>query len=273
MRAASIISLLPCLAFIPSASAWIYSWHTPSDKLLSYQDEKPLDCRAMNNPAGNVFNWEPQDGHWCIFMYTNSKCENEFIGHTCKDWEWANHNSSEHILSFKVTNNTVAFSSTAASPASTTETTSTTSQSSTAASTPSEAIATVTSGAENSSTTSSSSSPSGGAIAGIVVGVLAALAIAGLLFFFLCWRRRKSDGRTNDRSESATGMVELSNSHHGEESLKSPVQAGEKVWSQPQAPLRELNGSTVASEIGSGTERYEMYSPVSPQVKTERLKL
>ncbi|KAJ5995447.1 hypothetical protein N7481_002424 [Penicillium waksmanii] len=262
MRATSILSLLSCLAYSPLASAWIYTWHSPNDTLLSFQGNKPLSCKSMNNPIGNVFNWEPQDGHWCIFMYSNSDCDNENVGYTCKDWEWASH---------PLTNNTSVFLATSTSSASATKTT--TSESSTAtgatSTTPSAATATATSEPTGSD---SKAGLSGGAIAGIVVGALAAVAIAGILLFFLCWRRRKNNAQNIDdtRTESATGMVELSNSHPEEE--KASI--SEKPRSR-QETLRELKGSTAASEMGPGTERHELHSPVVErhELYTERYEL
>ncbi|KAJ5741550.1 hypothetical protein N7533_010959 [Penicillium manginii] len=261
MRATSILSLLSCLAYLPFASAWIYTWHSPNDTLLSFQGEEPLSCKSMDNPKDNVFNWEPQDGHWCIFMYSNSNCDNENVGHTCKDYEWSNHVSKQHILSFKVTNNTAAFFTTTTSSEPATKTasesstaTNATSTTPSAPTTPSASTATTTSEPTDSDSKASLSS---GAIAGIVVGALAALAIAGILIFFLCWRRRKNDAQKHDntRTESASGMVELSSSHHDEKNSS----ISEKPRSR-QETLRELNGSTVASEIGTETERHELYT-------------
>lgn len=252
MRAIHLISLLQCLAYLPSASAWIYSWHSPNDTLLSFQDDKPLSCKSMDNPKKNVFNWEPQDGHWCMFVYSNPDCEEPSVGRTCKDYEWANHPSSQHILSFKVNNNTAAFSSTAAAAESTTEATS--SSSATAATTTSPTSSASVTATNGPGSSGSKSSPSGGAIAGIVIGVLAAVAIAGLLIFFLCWRRRKNgtDPNSHARTESTSGMVELS---QPDEEQQSPV--SEKPMYKSQG-LRELTGSTGVSEIGSETERYEI---------------
>ncbi|CAI7675596.1 unnamed protein product [Penicillium manginii] len=224
MRATSILSLLSCLAYLPFASAWIYTWHSPNDTLLSFQGEEPLSCKSMDNPKDNVFNWEPQDGHW-------------------------------------LTNNTAAFFTTTTSSEPATKTasesstaTNATSTTPSAPTTPSASTATTTSEPTDSDSKASLSS---GAIAGIVVGALAALAIAGILIFFLCWRRRKNDAQKHDntRTESASGMVELSSSHHdGKNSSIS-----EKPRSR-QETLRELNGSTVASEIGTETERHELYT-------------
>lgn len=245
-----MISLLQCLAYLPSASAWIYTWHDPNDKMLSFEDDKPLSCKAMDNPKGNIYNWEPQDGHWCMFLYTNSNCENPIVGRTCKDYEWPNHVSGEHIKSFKVTNNTAGFLSTATTAESTTKATSSPSSTADATTSPASASATATNGPENSG---SDSSISGGAIAGIVVGVLAAVAIAAILIFFLCWRRRKNGTEPNPttRTESTSGMVELSQP----DEEQSPV--SEKPMYKSQG-LRELTGSTGVSEIGSETERYEI---------------
>lgn len=65
-------------------------------------------------------------------------------------------------------------------------------------------------------------------------------------------------------------MMELSSSHADEE--KSAF--SEKPQSRQQSH-RELGGSTVASEIGSGTERYEIHSPVEEmrQANTFRYEL
>ncbi|KAJ5379268.1 hypothetical protein N7509_012387 [Penicillium cosmopolitanum] len=264
MRATSILSLLSCLAYSPLASAWIYTWHSPNDTLLSYQGAEPLACKSMNNPVGNVFNWEPQDGHWCIFMYSNSNCSDENVGYTCKDWEWASHASTKHILSFQVTNNTSSFSATATSSISATQTS--TSISSTATSTtPSAATATATSEPTGSN---SKASLSGGAIAGIVLRWL----LLELSSSFCAGDDEKNNAQKidNTRTESATGMVELPSSHPEEEHSY----ISEKPRSR-QETLRELKGSTAASEIGPGTERHELHSPVVErhELYTERYEL
>ncbi|CAI7572523.1 unnamed protein product [Penicillium pancosmium] len=184
------------------------------------------------------------------------------------DWEWASHASTKHILSFQVTNNTSAFSATATSSTSATKTSASISSTATST-TPSAATATATSEPTGSN---SKASLSGGAIAGIVVGALAAVAIAGILLFFLCWRRRKNNAQKidNTRTESATGMVELSSSHPEEENSY----ISEKPRSRQETP-RELKGSTAASEIGPGTERHELHSPVVErhELYTERYEL
>ncbi|KAJ6080159.1 hypothetical protein N7467_009912 [Penicillium canescens] len=259
MRASSLLSLPLYLACLPFASAWIFTWHTADDELFSYQGSKQLECKSIDNPKGNVFNWEPQAGHWCFFVYSNSACEEPNFGYTCQDKEWADHVSSKHAQSFKVTNNTIALSSTTTSSASTSSTSATVSTSST----PSSATVTSTKGSTDAASSSSATSdpestggkaiPSGGTIAGIVVGVLAAVAIAGILIFFLCWRRRKNTAQTSAaaRTDSTSAMAELS---HADEK-KSPV--SDKPGYQAQR-IRELHGSNVASEIGAGTERYEV---------------
>jgi hypothetical protein len=238
-------------ACLPSASAWIFSWHNPDGKLLAVQDDVAQDCKSMDNPKGNVFDWTPQEGHWCIFLYTNTDCKEPSDGHTCKTYPWSDHVSGQHILSFKVKNYTSDIESSSISASeSATDTKS--------SPTPTVVIPTTTDAidaASSSSVTSASSSAdkkrtiSGGAIAGIVIGVLAAVAIAGMLIVFLIWRRRKNAAQssTTAQTNATPAMAELS----------SPVEELELPIST-KSGFRELHGSAVASEIGPGAERHEL---------------
>ncbi|KAJ5459239.1 hypothetical protein N7530_011183 [Penicillium desertorum] len=226
--ASSLLSLLLYFTCLPLVSAWIFSWHEPDGKLLTVQNDVGQDCKLMNNPEGNVFDWTPQEGYWCLFLYGNTHCEEPSEGYTCKTYPWPDHVSSADLLSFKVKNNTSAFesstSSISASPSATNADPSSTSASPSSTDTtssPTPTIATTptadaTSAASSSSATSASTSTddkptiSGGAIAGIVVGVLAAVAIAGLIFFLIRRRRQNAAQSSVVAGRSASlAMAEL----------------------------------------------------------------
>ncbi|OQE16506.1 hypothetical protein PENFLA_c027G08644 [Penicillium flavigenum] len=266
--ASSLLPLLLYFTCLPSVSAWIFSWHEPDGKLLTVQNDVGQDCKLMNNPEGNVFDWTPQEGYWCLFLYGNTHCEEPSEGYTCKTYPWPDHVSSADLLSFTVKNNTSAFesstSSISASPSATNSDTSTSvSPSSTDTnSSPTPTVVTTptadaTDAASSSPATSASSRTadnstiSGGAIAGIVVGVLAAVAIAGLIFF-LVRRRRQNAAQSSAVGRSPTvAMAEL----------PSPQEEKSHAFNKPiyrAQGFRELHGSDVASEIGSGIERHEL---------------
>ncbi|KZN83747.1 hypothetical protein EN45_108530 [Penicillium chrysogenum] len=266
MMASSLLPLLLYFTYLPSVSAWIFSWHEPDGKLLTVQNDVSQDCKLMNNPEGNVFDWTPQEGYWCIFLYGNTHCEEPSEGYTCKTYPWPDHVSSADLLSFKVKNNTSAFesstssisaspsptnsdSSTSASPSSTDTTSSPTP---TITTTP---TADATDAASSFSATSASSDKptiSSGAIAGIVVGVLAAVAIAGLIFFLIRRRRQNAAQSSVVAGRNATvAMAELPSPHEEKShALNKPIYRAQG--------FRELHGSDVASEIGSGIERHEL---------------
>ncbi|KAJ5098977.1 hypothetical protein N7532_005978 [Penicillium argentinense] len=257
MRPSSFLSLPLYLACLPSVSAWVFSWHNPTGKLLTVQGDKRQDCQVMDNPTGNVYDWNPQEGHWCIFLYTNSDCEEPSAGYTCKPWPWVDHPSSQHLQSFKVVNDTSSYASSASASASATDAnaspTSTTATTPTSDASASSAAASASASASSASDTSDKeATPSGGAIAGIVVGVVAAVAIAGILIFFL-WRRRKTAAKSNAalQTDSTTGVAEMSNP----DEEKSPI--SDKPISRGQ-DSRELQGSGAVSELSPTSERYEM---------------
>ncbi|KAJ5145892.1 uncharacterized protein N7515_000456 [Penicillium bovifimosum] len=247
---------------LPSVSAWIFSWHNPDGKLLAVQNEGPQDCRKIDNPKGNVFDWSPIEGHWCIFLYTNSDCKEPSAGHTCKTYPWSDHASGQHILSFQVKKYTSGIEDSISDSPSTTDantssaptaTTPATTDASDAAS--SSSVTRVSSIPSASSVTSASASAdekhtiSGGAIAGIVIGVLAAVAIAGIVVF-LIWRRRRNSAyaaqsSTAAPSDTTSAMAEL------------PSPAAEQSPIPTKPVFRELHGSAVATEI-AGAERYEL---------------
>ncbi|KAJ5562520.1 hypothetical protein N7535_003029 [Penicillium sp. DV-2018c] len=246
---------------LPSASGWIFSWHNPNGTLLTYQNDGAQGCMEIDNPKGNVFDWEPQEGHWCIFLYTNSNCKEPSTGHTCKTYPWSDHVSGQHILSYQVKNYTSGIEdSTSASPwtpdATTTNAKTTDAKTSSAptavipATTDASATASSSSVVTSASASADGNTLSGGAIAGIVIGILAAVAVAGIVIFII-WRRRKNaapaaQSSTAAQGDSASATAELPSPD--EEQLPISIKSG----------LRELPGSAVVSEIGSGGERYEL---------------
>ncbi|KAJ5619792.1 hypothetical protein N7510_003776 [Penicillium lagena] len=237
----------------------------------------------MNNPAGNTFDWDPQSGHWCIFMYGVKGCSlnntADAVGYTCKTWGWPNHSSTKQIYSYQVLNDTLGYvsSSIAAAQATSTDS-STASSTNTATSTgvhdqPS-ATATPTSSSDSETGSSApinqkqndSSSLSGGAIAGIVVGVLAAVIIAGVLFFFLYWRRRKytkSPQTEKDlgayASPSSPAPMSATTDNKTELQGSSEKALLEKDGLEPGQKLGELQGSrNHVIEMEQGTVRAEL---------------
>ncbi|KAJ5690096.1 hypothetical protein N7462_004488 [Penicillium macrosclerotiorum] len=258
--------LLPLyLACLPSTTAWVFSWTNSSGNFLTDHGETNTSCKTIDNPEGNIFDWDPKGGNFCFYIYNNKNCTDPSAGYTCKPWPWSNHQAGSYMRSYIiVNNNTEADSTTTSSTAvSSTMTTSTTS---------SIATATPTSASETTSTaaaTNSSNSISGGAIAGIIVGVLAAAAIAGILLFFLWWRPRRRTGLTSIPDERPPTMSELSTVHEPKQSSPSEAFSSEaftnETFSQtsdqpiysPQR-LRELPGSTGVSELGSGNMRAEL---------------
>jgi hypothetical protein len=269
MKPSPLLSLLLYFICLPSVSAWIFTWHEPNGKLQAFHDDNEMNCEKMDNPVGNVFDWSPQAGHWCIFLYENDKCEEPSAGNTCKTYAWTNHPSTKHLLSFKVMNNTAGFDPSTAIPSATTTTTTDAKPS------PTSKVVTTTTDTKDAASSSPGASSidseptvSGGAIAGIVVGVVAAVAIAGILVFFLIRRRRKNAVQPGATTENpAFGMAELSNGEKSASSgpgyqaeLASPNEEKSSALNRPRhhaQGYRELHGSAVASEIG-GVERHEI---------------
>ncbi|CAG7995136.1 unnamed protein product [Penicillium nalgiovense] len=269
MMASSLLSLLLYFTCLPSVSAWIFSWHEPDGKLLTVQDDVGQGCKLMNNPVGNVFDWTPQEGYWCLFLYGNTHCEEPSEGYTCKTYPWPDHVSSADLLSFKVKNNTSAFESSTSStsgsssaPAADSSTSASLSSTDTSSSPTPIVVTTPTADATHAASSSSATSASsrtddkptisGGAVAGIVVGVLAAVAIAGLVFFLIRRRRQNAAQSSVVAGRNATvAMAELPSPHEEKShSLNKPIYRAQG--------FRELHGSDVASEIGSGIERHEL---------------
>lgn len=224
------------LLLLPSTAAWVFSWTDPSGQLLTDHGSQTQACRQIDNPEGNVFDWDTEGENLCLYLYENTDCTDPSAGYTCNPWPWDNHESGSHILSYEIVQNgTSGASPTATLP--------------------------ITSGTATSTSTSSSapgstendSSLSGGAIAGIVVGVLAAVAIAGILFFFLFWRRRRSSGAAAAPVQPGTRMSEL-------QATEKPYQepAPSSLSSQQPVVVRELPGSHAASEMGPAVERAEL---------------
>ena len=280
MAPSSYFRTLPLfLAFLSApVTAWVFSWTTPDGTLLTNHGDSELSCKDMNNPKGNVYDWDPQSGHWCIFMYGVKGCSanntDDAVGYTCKPWPWANHVSGKQIYSYQVINDTAGYasSSAAAEPTSTstsstsTQTTTSTSVQQTSATPTSSSDSDTGSSASTNQKTTGSSSLSGGAIAGIVVGVLAAVIIAGLLFFFLYWRRRKSSKTEKDlpayasapspppapmSATTATGTSELQGYEKQQHFEKDGLEPGQK--------LNELRGDqNHVLEMEQGTVRAEL---------------
>lgn len=254
MVASSFLLLPLSLAYIPSATAWVFSWTNSSGGYLTDHGDAVQSCKAIDNPKGNIFDWDAKGGNFCIYLYNNGNCSDPSAGYTCKAWPWSNHVAGSYIHSYEVVlNNTDTTSST-----SSVSSTSTTSTSTTSSSTQTSATAAATN--TTSPTTSKSSSLSGGAIAGIIVGVLAAVAIAGILFFFLCWRPRKKTGPSTGSERPIPPMSELGQ-YDGKPSsptLSSPTSNGQGSDVYQGQKLRELPGSGVAMEMGAGVMRAEL---------------
>lgn len=238
------------LAYLPPTTAWVFSWTQPNGDLLTDHGSGVQSCQAIDNPKGNIFDWEANGDNVCIYLYGNNDCSNPSSGYTCKPWPWANHRAGSHILSYEVViNGTTPSSTTSTTPPATTATTSTPISTGT---TTTSSAATTSSAPVN---TSSGSSLSGGAIAGIVVGVLAAAAIAGILFFFLGWRRRRPSNSANDAAPAETAMSELQAADYKPHQEPPPLMS-QSLYQQQR--LRELPGSHPASEMGPGVERTEL---------------
>ncbi|OOQ89481.1 hypothetical protein PEBR_28093 [Penicillium brasilianum] len=268
---ASLFLLLPLyLAYIPSATAWVFSWTNSSGGFLTDHGDGVQSCKAIDNPKGNIFDWDAKGGNFCIYLYNNGNCSNSSAGYTCKAWPWSNHVAGSYIHSYEIVLNNTDTASTTSSSASSI---STTLSSTTSSSTQTSATAASTSAASNTSSptttpiaastdnnTAKSSSISGGAIAGIVVGVLAAVAIAGILFFFLCWRPRKKTRPSTVSERPVAPMSELGSYDDKPSSptLSSPTSNGQGSDVYQGQKLRELPGSGVATEIGPGVMRAEL---------------
>ncbi|KAJ6134920.1 hypothetical protein N7512_000080 [Penicillium capsulatum] len=171
------------LACLPAATAWVFSWTTPDDDFLTNRGNGIKSCTEIDNPVGNVFDWDPKGENLCINFYNNTKCADDILGYTCSPWPWSEHAATKHVRSYDVTQNDTS-SSTTSTSASTSNTAS--------AATSSSASSSATASAAAAANQDNSSSISGGAIAGIVIGVVAAVAIAALVFFFLRRRRNQS---------------------------------------------------------------------------------
>ncbi|KAJ5206317.1 hypothetical protein N7472_002765 [Penicillium cf. griseofulvum] len=265
MKPSPLLSFLLYFVCLPSVSAWIFTWHEPDGKLQAFHADVEKDCEQMDNPVGHVFDWSPQAGHWCIFLYENTRCEEPSAGNTCKTYAWTNHPSSKHLLSFKVMNNTAGFEPSTLASSSTTTTDAKPSPTSKVTTTTTDATHAASSSPSASSIADGQPTVSGGAIAGIVVGVLAAVAIAGILIFFLIRRRRRNAVQPGVARGNATfGMAELSspideksapNIPGYQAELASPNEEKSSAFDRPRhhaQGYRELHGSAVASEIGGG---------------------
>lgn len=234
--------LLPLyLPLLPSTAAWVFSWTDPSGQLLTDHGSQTQACRQIDNPEGNVFDWDAEGGSLCLYLYDNTDCSDPSAGYTCKPWPWDNHESGSHILSYEIVQNGTSGTS-SSTVASSTATLSTTGTVATATSTSTSSSA--------SGSTENGSSLSGGAIAGVVVGVLAAGALSGILFFFFLWRRRSA--APTAAVQPGTRMSEL---QAGEKPYQEP--ASSSLFSQQPVVVRELPGSHAASEMG-GVERAEL---------------
>ncbi|KAJ5160138.1 uncharacterized protein N7482_007142 [Penicillium canariense] len=275
MVSSSLLVLPLCLAYIPATAAWVFSWTNSSGGFLTDHGDVIQSCKVVDNPKGNIFDWDPQSGNYCIYLYNNNNCTDPSAGYTCKSWPWSNHVAGSYIHSYEVVANGTDTTSSTSNTTSTTSTSSSASTSTMTSTTQTSAVATSTSTAANTSSpattpiaassdnrTSKGSSLSGGAIAGIIVGVLAAAAIAGILFFFLCWRPRKKAGSSKVPEQPAPAMSELADDDEKKPasptSVISPASLGHAQDVYHGQRLRELPGSTVASEMGPGMMRAEL---------------
>lgn len=269
MVSSSFLLLPLYLAYVPSATAWVFSWTNSTGGLLIDHGDAVQSCKAIDNPKGNIFDWDAKGGNFCIYLYNNGNCSDPSAGYTCKAWPWSNHVAGSYIHSYEIVLNNTDTTSTTSSSSSTSKTsTSTTSSSTQTSASPvattaatNTSSATTTPIAANTNTnTSKSSSLSGGAIAGVIVGVLAALAIAGILFFFLCWRPRRKTQPSTISERPIPPMSELGQYDEKPSSptLSSPNSHGQASDVYQGQKLRELPGSGVAMEMGPGVMRAEL---------------
>ncbi|KAJ5173383.1 hypothetical protein N7492_005976 [Penicillium capsulatum] len=243
------------LACLPAATAWVFSWTTPDDDFLTNRGNGIKSCTEIDNPVGNVFDWDPKGENLCINFYNNTKCADDILGYTCSPWPWSEHAATKHVRSYDVTQNDTS-SSTTSTSASTSNTAS--------AATSSSASSSATASAAAAANQDNSSSISGGAIAGIVIGVVAAVAIAALVFFFLRRRRNQSaySPPPGPPTDPAPGSIEsavldtkpkyseLHSPNHGFGLAEKPGDS--------EHVMRELSATNTVSELGAGIPRAEL---------------
>lgn len=248
------------LACLPAATAWVFSWTEPDDTLLTSSGDDVKACTKIDNPVGNVYDWDPKGDNLCIFFYNNTDCTDPSAGYTCSPWPWANHVSGIHVLSYEVTKN----------GSSTDSTLDPSSSAAVVTVTPSHVSPSSSSAAASGSNTSSSSL-SGGAIAGIVIGIVAGVSIAGVvLFLFLRKRKQPQQPPAPDPVDSkpppsplpSPGLQEAASIETKAKlsELQCPNQgfAPAEKSAYPDHVTQELPGTPVMSEMGSGVERAEL---------------
>ncbi|GIJ86457.1 hypothetical protein Asppvi_005346 [Aspergillus pseudoviridinutans] len=91
---------LTIIAFLPVVNAWALIWRNASDYPTTEHDTQPLPCKQINQTKGKEFNWDAQNGPWCIYFFTEANCTNG-RGYECNGLDW-NAPAAVDLLSFKI---------------------------------------------------------------------------------------------------------------------------------------------------------------------------
>ena len=200
--------LLTLTTLLPLVHSWSFIWRNASGDATVLHGNQPRKCININHAKGQEFQWDPQGGEWCIYLYGARDCKNGTSGgYTCKTWGW-NHKSSGDINSFDVEEWPPGYGTTAGLM-STVTVTPTTGFATTSYATAKAKVTVTATAAPTALPAGSGDALSGGGIAGVVIGVLVAVALVGALAFLFGRRTRPKhdDDHEGDAKSSVAGRI------------------------------------------------------------------
>lgn len=268
--------LLTPLLHTTLSQAWVFTYRNGTNDATSFNDPRHnKSCTEIDNPEGSRFEWEPQSGPWCLYLYKDSNCTRG-AGHTCRGIDWV-HETSQDLNSFEVQTRPDGYDD----PAKESEsgTASAEEKTVTVTSVPTDIAGSGDGGREP---------LSGGGIAGVVIGVLAGVVLFSVLGFFLGKKAGRKQGE-KDASVAAAGIQNGHGGGPGQEykpvttttettspmsqtqfgSPTSPV-AGEQTYRPPGSRMVELVGNNGTTELSDTNRVMELdgsssaKSPLSP---------
>lgn len=255
--------LLTTLLYPTLSPAWVFTFRNGTNHATSFNDaQNNRSCTKIDNPEGSRFEWEPQSGPWCLYLYQDSNCTRG-AGHTCRGIDW-DHETSQDLKGFEVQTRPEGYddpakeSGTTGAPSATVTVTSTN-------------VPTDIAGSGSGSGSGGRKPLSGGGIAGVVIGVVAGVVLFAVLGFFLGKRAGRKQGEKDAAVAAAASGMQNDHGHSPAEEHKpatvttsptshtqvgspdSPV-AGEQTYRPPGSRMVELVGNNGTTEL-SDTNR------------------
>ncbi|KAK2807015.1 hypothetical protein FQN50_005589 [Emmonsiellopsis sp. PD_5] len=273
--------LLPLLLLgSPTAHAWVFRWHDPSNEAHIELGTRSQACKKIDLIKGKQYKWDPEGSKYCVHLFSDEKCEDR-NGWSCLIWgprtlgqpvvkafrvdkeDGKGDDETTSKTATATATDTKTATTTAATTTGTGAGTATTLSTQTTPASPSQTGPTQSlspAPAQTAPPSDTSSSPSGGSIAGIVIGVLVGAGLLAALGLILYRRRRRQAKQASQPNvyplppQPEDGLPPAPKPEHPtelESSLKQPTELESPV-KEPPPPFSPGAGSDEKEAVVAG---------------------